>query len=194
MAEATPRETFQYEVFVSHSSKDKPVARDLAERLEEAGLSARQGGCLLASPGPDRRFRHGRRPGLSGRWAEPPAARPPYGLLRQPTGIGLVTLPADAAQTSCAFAHQFAVDELLADGVAFAEIAAEDLVGEGVLDPVLDHALEWAGAELRVVALVGQELPGLVLQEEPDVSLGEPLDCPRSSARLVQRGCRFNLQ
>ena len=31
-------ETFTYDVFVSHSSKDKPVVRELAERLKQDGL------------------------------------------------------------------------------------------------------------------------------------------------------------
>ena len=31
-------ETFTYDVFISHSSKDKPVARELAERLRADGL------------------------------------------------------------------------------------------------------------------------------------------------------------
>ena len=30
---------FTHDVFLSHSAKDKPVARDLAERLREAGLT-----------------------------------------------------------------------------------------------------------------------------------------------------------
>ena len=29
---------FQYDVFISHSSKDKPAARELAERLRSDGL------------------------------------------------------------------------------------------------------------------------------------------------------------
>ncbi len=31
---------FQYDVFLSHSSKDKPVVRPLAERLRQDGLKA----------------------------------------------------------------------------------------------------------------------------------------------------------
>lgn len=31
-------ETFTYDVFISHSAKDKPVARELAERLKRDGL------------------------------------------------------------------------------------------------------------------------------------------------------------
>jgi len=31
-------ETFQYDVFISHSSKDKPAVRELAERLKQDGL------------------------------------------------------------------------------------------------------------------------------------------------------------
>ena len=44
------------------------------------------------------------------------------------------------------------------DRVAFAELAAEDALGQRVLDPLLDDALERAGAERRVVALVGEQL------------------------------------
>ncbi|MGA9768822.1 MAG: toll/interleukin-1 receptor domain-containing protein [Blastocatellia bacterium] len=35
MSESSP---YQYDVFISHSSKDKPVARELAERLKADGL------------------------------------------------------------------------------------------------------------------------------------------------------------
>ena len=31
-------ETFNYDVFISHSSKDKPAVRSLAERLKRDGL------------------------------------------------------------------------------------------------------------------------------------------------------------
>jgi hypothetical protein len=31
-------ETLNYDVFISHSAKDKPVARELAERLKRDGL------------------------------------------------------------------------------------------------------------------------------------------------------------
>src|SRR5215475_707205 len=31
-------DTFTYDVFLSHSSKDKPIVRDLAERLRKDGL------------------------------------------------------------------------------------------------------------------------------------------------------------
>ena len=31
-------EPFQYDIFLSHSSKDKPVVRDIAERLKKDGL------------------------------------------------------------------------------------------------------------------------------------------------------------
>ena len=31
-------DTFQYDVFLNHSAKDKPVVRDLAERLRKDGL------------------------------------------------------------------------------------------------------------------------------------------------------------
>ena len=31
-------ETFKYDVFISHSAKDKPVVRQLAERLKQDGL------------------------------------------------------------------------------------------------------------------------------------------------------------
>ncbi|HAB15321.1 MAG TPA: hypothetical protein PLX89_11795 [Verrucomicrobiota bacterium] len=33
-------ELFQYDVFLSHSAKDKPVVRDLAERLRKGGVKA----------------------------------------------------------------------------------------------------------------------------------------------------------
>jgi hypothetical protein len=32
------RTSFRYDVFLSHSSADKPVVRELAERLRDAGL------------------------------------------------------------------------------------------------------------------------------------------------------------
>src|SRR5918998_5023765 len=50
-----------------------------------------------------------------------------------------------------------AVDE---DGVAGVELAADDAAGEGVLDVAPDGAGERAGAELGVIALLGEELPG----------------------------------
>ncbi len=31
-------ETFKYDVFISHSEKDKPAVRELAERLRKDGL------------------------------------------------------------------------------------------------------------------------------------------------------------
>ncbi|MFM6127918.1 MAG: toll/interleukin-1 receptor domain-containing protein, partial [Sphaerospermopsis kisseleviana] len=35
---AGPRTTYRYDVFLSHSSADKPVVRELAEGLRAAGL------------------------------------------------------------------------------------------------------------------------------------------------------------
>ena len=36
--DANEPKTFDFDVFLSHSSKDKPVVRDLAERLKRDGL------------------------------------------------------------------------------------------------------------------------------------------------------------
>src|SRR5919206_1791458 len=51
-----------------------------------------------------------------------------------------------------------AVDE---DRIARAELAVYDAAREGVLDVASDGAGEWPGAELGIVALLGEELPGL---------------------------------
>jgi len=38
MGESKMTETFTYDVFISHSAKDRPVVRQLAERLKQDGL------------------------------------------------------------------------------------------------------------------------------------------------------------
>ena len=53
------------------------------------------------------------------------------------------------------------------------EFAAEDGLGEDVLDVLLDHALEGAGAELGVVAEVGEALGGGGRELELDAALGQ---------------------
>jgi hypothetical protein len=51
----------------------------------------------------------------------------------------------------------------------------DDLLGHGVLDELLDGALQWAGTELLVVALLGQEVLGLVGELQVVAQLGDAL-------------------
>ena len=61
------------------------------------------------------------------------------------------------------------------DGVLALERAAEQLLGERVLEVVLDRPAQRAGAELGVVALLDQELLGLVGQDQLQAVVLEPL-------------------
>ena len=71
-----------------------------------------------------------------------------------------------------------------ADGVAGFEFAAENFLGEGVQHEVLDGALEGAGAELRIVALAGQQL----FREISSCSVCGDFQARRMNARLRPKG------
>ena len=58
------------------------------------------------------------------------------------------------------------VDE---DGFAFAEFACEDFLCQRVFDPLLDHALQRPCAERRIVTFLGQQLLGLVGDDELEI-------------------------
>ena len=59
-------------------------------------------------------------------------------------------------------------------GLALADLAGQDLHGQGVLDLLLDRPLEGAGAVDGVVALVGQQGLGLAGDLHTDLAVGQP--------------------
>ena len=59
------------------------------------------------------------------------------------------------------------------DGVALVELALQQLERDRVLQLALDHPLERPGAVDRIVALRGQQLPGLRRHVEAEVPRGQ---------------------
>ena len=62
------------------------------------------------------------------------------------------------------------------DGVARAEVGFDDLVGEVVLDVVLDGALEGSGSVLLVPAFAEDEVLGFVVDVYAESHLVHPLE------------------
>src|SRR5439155_6854503 len=62
-----------------------------------------------------------------------------------------------------------------ADGLAGLELAPQDLLAEQVLEVLLDRPPQGAGAEVRVVTLLDQEVLGRVLELELEAAGLEPL-------------------
>jgi hypothetical protein len=112
--------------------------------------------------------------------------------------------------------HQFTLDDLVplvehkvvfgcvhadVDRVPFGELAAQDAAGQRVLDPLLDDALERPRAVLRVVAFVGQQLAGVVVDRpsaaaarwsspRPPSATTVPIDPTAASAPMPARNRR----
>src|SRR5690606_20134009 len=59
-------------------------------------------------------------------------------------------------------------------GLAVADLAREDARGDGVLEPLLDDALEGAGAVDRVVPLARDRLDRFGRERDRDLALREP--------------------